>query len=67
MNLQAQVDAMFVAAEEFKVCKRNKSGSINETSLHAAQKRLVAKLIEAGCTNFEAWEMAQKLAADLAA
>lgn len=61
MNLQAQANALFKAAQEFKACKRNRSGSINENSKHAVKKRLVAKLMEAGEESGSAWAMAHDL------
>lgn len=62
MNLQAQADAMFKAAEEFKNCKRNaKSGKINENSKHAVKVRLVKKLMEAGEDYANSWAMAHEL------
>ena len=61
MNLQAQASAMFKAVEEFKVCKRNASGTINENSKHAVKRRLVTKLMEAGEDRSGAWDMAHDL------
>ncbi|AGS81716.1 hypothetical protein PAK_P30107 [Pseudomonas phage PAK_P3] len=61
MNLQAIVNALFEAGEEFKACKRNASGSINGNSKQAVKKRLVAKLMEAGENRSDAWAMAHDL------
>lgn len=61
MNIQAQANALFQAAEEFKNCKRNKSGSINENSKHAVKVRLVEKLQAAGEDRHGAWAMAHDL------
>ena len=66
MNLQAEADALMQAAEEFKNCKRNKSGSINENSRHAVTERLVKKLQAAGVDRWGAWEMAHDLGRKLA-
>lgn len=67
MNVQAVANAMMKAAEEFKVCKRNKNGSVNENSRHAVKVRLVAKLQEAGESRSDAWSMAHDLGGKLAA
>ena len=62
MNLQAQANAMFKAAEEFKVCKRNKSGTLNGNALHAIKRRLVDKLMASGEDRSGPWDMAHALA-----
>ena len=62
MNLQAQANAMFKAAEEFKVCKRNKSGTLNGNALHAIKRRLVDTLMADGEGRSFAWDLAHDLA-----
>ncbi|QDH84536.1 hypothetical protein Axy20_011 [Achromobacter phage vB_AxyS_19-32_Axy20] len=66
MNLQAEIDAAMQAAEEFKNCKRNKSGSLNGNARFAIIKRLVGKLQAAGVDYDGAWKLAFELARKLA-
>lgn len=65
-HIQAQANAMMKAAEEFKSCKRNRSGSINENSRHAVKTRLVAALLEIEIPRADAWKMAHDLGNALA-
>lgn len=66
MTIQAQANAMLKAAEEFKNCKRNRSGSINENSRHAVKNRLVKALLALEIPRGAAWEMAHELGRKLA-
>lgn len=66
-NLNAQAAILLKAVQEFKGCKRNKSGSVNENSRHAVKVRLVTSLQAAGEMSSEAWAMAHELARKYAA
>lgn len=57
---------MLKAAEEFKNCKRNRSGSINENSRHAVKNRLVKALLSMKIPKDDAWKMAHELGRKLA-
>lgn len=63
MNVQATADALFTAKEGLKKVKYNKSGSINENSLHPVRRKAMAALKEAGHT----WEESRDLLKEIGA
>jgi len=60
-NLAEIAKALTAAQQEYKAVKRNKSGSINGAADTAIRKRLVAKLVNLGESNNNAWDMANDL------
>lgn len=57
LNLEATAKAMLEQAEEYKTCKRNKSGTLNGNAAGAIRTRCAVKLQEAGWTRSDAWSM----------
>ena len=60
-NANAIAAILLKAVEEFKVCKRNKSGSVNQNAEYAIRRRAVAALMEQGETRSDAFDMVNKL------
>lgn len=57
MNLQAIAAALLEMTEEVKTVKRNKSGSINGNAMGAIRSRAADKIMVAGETRNEAWNL----------
>lgn len=60
-NANAIAAILLKATEEFKVCKRNKSGTVNGNAEYAIRKRAVAALVEQGETRDDAFDMVNAL------
>lgn len=60
-NTNAVAAILLKAVEEFKVCKRNKSGTINGNAEYAIRRRAVAALMEQGETRDDAFDMVNEL------
>lgn len=60
-NANAIAAILMKAVEEFKVCKRNKSGSVNQNAEYAIRKRAVAALMEQGESRNDAFDMVNSL------
>lgn len=60
-NANAIAAILLKATEEFKACKRNKSGSVNQNAEYAIRKRAVAAMMELGEDRSEAFDMVNAL------